>query len=85
MKAALNGVPSLSVLDGSWVEGFIKGVTGWAIEGSDDVTGTTEGDSLYSKLANTIVPMFYQNPQRYTEVMRSSLPLTPHSLILSEW
>ena len=31
MKAALNGVPSLSVLDGWWLEGHIEGVTGWAI------------------------------------------------------
>ena len=31
MKAALNGVPSLSVLDGWWIEGHIEGVTGWAI------------------------------------------------------
>ncbi len=35
MKAALNGVPSLSVLDGWWVEGWIEGVTGWAIPDSD--------------------------------------------------
>src|SRR5580704_7566754 len=31
MKAALNGVPSLSILDGWWVEGHIEGVTGWSI------------------------------------------------------
>ena len=31
MKAAMNGVPSLSVLDGWWVEGHIEGVTGWSI------------------------------------------------------
>ena len=32
MKAALNGVPSLSILDGWWIEGCIEGFTGWAIE-----------------------------------------------------
>ena len=32
MKAALNGVPSLSVMDGWWIEGHVEGVTGWAIE-----------------------------------------------------
>lgn len=31
MQAALNGVPSLSVLDGWWIDGFIDGLTGWAI------------------------------------------------------
>ena len=37
MKAALNGVPSLSILDGWWIEGCIEGVTGWAIEdGAND-------------------------------------------------
>ena len=36
MKAAHNGVPSLSVLDGWWVEGCIEGVTGWSIEDGDD-------------------------------------------------
>ena len=45
MKAALNGVPSLSILDGWWIEGCIEGFTGWAIEdGADDAA---EADSLY--------------------------------------
>ena len=36
MKAALNGVPSLSVLDGWWVEGWEEGVTGWAVDAPRD-------------------------------------------------
>jgi len=40
MKAALNGVPSLSVLDGWWVEGCIEGVTGWAIGKEGDAPET---------------------------------------------
>ncbi len=48
MKAALNGVPSLSILDGWWIEGCIEGVTGWAI--ADGNTDTEEAASLYSKL-----------------------------------
>lgn len=75
MKAALNGVPSLSVLDGWWVEGWIEGVTGWAIEGSDDASGATEAESLYTKLASIILPTFYQHPEKYTEVMRSSISI----------
>ena len=54
MKAALNGVPSLSVLDGWWVEGWIEGVTGWAIPDSD--TQEHEVASLYDRLESTILP-----------------------------
>jgi starch phosphorylase len=75
MKAALNGIPSLSVLDGWWVEGWIEGVTGWAIEGSDELKGVTEVESLYTKLANTILPKFYQHPDEYNAVMRSSIAI----------
>ena len=75
MKAALNGVPSLSVLDGWWVEGWIEGVTGWAIEGSGDPTGLTEAESLYQKLAKAVLPTFYGQPEHYAEVMRASIAL----------
>jgi starch phosphorylase len=56
MKAAFNGVPSLSVLDGWWIEGCADDVTGWAIE--DAETETAEASSLYEKLENHIAPMF---------------------------
>ena len=36
LKAAINGVPSLSILDGWWIEGCIEGVTGWAIDTSSN-------------------------------------------------
>ena len=76
MKAALNGVPSLSVLDGWWVEGHVEGVTGWAI-GNQDVTSdaTQEVADLYDTLEREIVPMFYGRPQRYTEIMRLAIAL----------
>jgi starch phosphorylase len=77
MKAALNGVPSLSVLDGWWIEGCIEGVTGWAI-GSQELPEEDHGEeiaSLYNKLEWSIVPMFYGRPQRYLEVMRSTISL----------
>src|SRR5690606_1710019 len=48
MKAALNGVPSLSVRDGWWVEGCVEGVTGWSIDAAD---------SLYAKLEGTVLPL----------------------------
>jgi starch phosphorylase len=76
MKAALNGVPSFSILDGWWVEGHIEGVTGWAI-GDQESTGdpAVEITTLYDKLERDIVPLFYGRPQRYTEVMRSAIAL----------
>ncbi|MBI4328312.1 MAG: alpha-glucan family phosphorylase, partial [Chloroflexi bacterium] len=77
MKAALNGVPSLSVLDGWWIEGHVEGATGWCIgdgweSGSDPVE---EAGSLYDKLEQTIVPLFYQRPPAYAGVMRSAIAL----------
>lgn len=78
MKAALNGVPSLSVLDGWWLEGHIEGVTGWSVGSGpwDEYEGAgQESDSLYAKLESTIVPMFYGSRSRYNEVMRSSIAL----------
>ncbi|MBF8298985.1 MAG: alpha-glucan phosphorylase, partial [Dehalococcoidia bacterium] len=61
MKAAMNGVPSLSVLDGWWIEGHVEGVTGWSIGSSWNPEGTTEDESrsLYDKLEFLIAPMFY--------------------------
>ncbi len=56
MKAAMNGVPSLSTLDGWWIEGCAEGVTGWAIE--DRETAEEEAASLYDKLENAIAPLY---------------------------
>jgi len=77
MKAALNGVPSLSVLDGWWVEGWAEGVTGWAIGDESDIEPDSESEawSLYNKLRYVILPLFYQRPQGYARVMRSTIAL----------
>ena len=77
MKAAINGVPSLSVLDGWWVEGHVEGITGWAIgDGPDeDSDSAKEAVSLYDKLEYVILPLFYQRPTAYAEVMRSAIAL----------
>lgn len=74
MKAALNGVPSLSILDGWWIEGHIEGHTGWSIgNGSEDAKA--EIDSLYHKLETIIVPLYYKDPDGYAEVMRSTIAI----------
>ena len=81
MKAALNGVPSLSILDGWWVEGCIEGVTGWAIANSHQQSAEKlnksngEADILYSKLENIILPMYYHNRQEYIKVMRNAIAI----------
>jgi starch phosphorylase len=74
MKAALNGVPSLSVLDGWWVEGHIEGVTGWSIgDASSDSDDALEAGSLYDKLERVILPLFHRQPLGYAEVMRAAI------------
>ncbi len=57
MKAAFNGVPNFSVLDGWWIEGCIEGVTGWAI---DDAAGPQDIGAMYDKLEHVVLPLYYQ-------------------------
>ena len=71
MKAALNCVPSLSVLDGWWIEGCIEGVTGWAIE--DGGNDAEEANSLYNKLENAVVPLYCSEPEKWARIMRTTL------------
>jgi starch phosphorylase len=76
MKAAVNGVPSLSVLDGWWVEGCIEHVTGWSIGASaGDHDRQRDAEALYTKLEQTIVPMYYREPGRYLRVMQGAIVL----------
>ncbi len=82
MKAALNGVPSLSILDGWWVEGHIEGVTGWSIgEPHRGAAPETQADNkldaeaLYEKLSSIIIPMFYVERGRYIEVMQHAIAI----------
>jgi len=77
MKAALNGVPSLSVLDGWWLEGHQEGVTGWAIGDGQELgeDPSHEVASLYDKLEYVILPLFYRQPTEFAQVMRSAIAL----------
>jgi len=75
MKAAFNGVPNLSVLDGWWIEGCIEGVTGWAI---GDATGMADGKAhaLYDKLEQVVLPLYYsrsENPGGWLKVMKGAI------------
>jgi starch phosphorylase len=75
MKAALNGVLNLSVLDGWWVEAHIKGVTGWAI--GDDDRGSDkharDADDLYRKLEKVVLPLYYDDRPRWVWMMKQAI------------
>jgi starch phosphorylase len=84
MKAAINGVPSLSTLDGWWLEGWVEGVTGWTIgRVGDDTryTGDTKAmdaahaSSLYSQLEKAIIPTYQSGGEAWATIMRSSIAL----------
>lgn len=81
MKAAINGVPSLSVLDGWWIEGFIKDSTGWTIGEQCDLNpvGQERHDcdaiALYDQLEHVIIPAFYKNRGHYVDIMRHAIAL----------
>src|SRR5215468_3841179 len=91
MKAALNGVPSLSILDGWWVEGHIEGVTGWSIgeprRGTGNGTATDnidEAESLYSKLESVILPLYYGERHKFLEVMQHAIAING-SFFNTQW
>ena len=78
MKAALNGVPQLSTIDGWWEEGY-EGNNGWAITPDvDDDEGTRAADRLYTLLETDIVPRFYERdhndlPRRWIGTMKHAI------------
>ncbi len=77
MKAAMNGVPCLSIQDGWWIEGHVEGVTGWSIDGAwqDPVDDAAELTSILTKLERVILPLFHRNPDGWAQVMRASIAL----------
>lgn len=77
MKAALNGVPSLSVLDGWWVEGHVEGVTGWAFGGRwwEPSEDESEARALRAKLREVVIPLFYGDPDAWGRVMGGAIAL----------
>ena len=72
MKASFNGVPSLSVLDGWWIEGCVPGVTGWAIEPKEQ-SDAAAGASLYERLRVDVLPLFYEKRAGWVAVMKGAI------------
>jgi starch phosphorylase len=81
MKAAINGVPNLSILDGWWVEGY-NGKNGWAIDPLEDeepaVQDAHDVAMLYQLLEDEVVPLFYRRdadgvPRGWVRVVRESI------------
>lgn len=73
MKAAFNGVPSLSILDGWWVEGCIEGINGWAIGDSLDTASSHDQEALYRKLEETVLPLYHDDRAAWTAVMKGAI------------
>lgn len=74
MKAAFNGVPNLSVLDGWWIEGCIEGVTGWAIGNASHESNDHDAEALYGKLEQTVLPLYYYAERaRWIAVMKGAI------------
>lgn len=74
MKAALNGVPSLSTLDGWWAEGGIEGVTGWTI-GPAPGGRPAAADQLYAALEEVVVPAYYKDADALVTMGRHAIAL----------
>ncbi|GAB4383892.1 MAG: alpha-glucan family phosphorylase [Phycisphaerales bacterium] len=83
MKAAINGIPSLSTIDGWWIEGWVEGVTGWGIGSPDDDIRVQKpesmdqrhADELYDKLEHHVLPRFYNDRQAWINMMYSCIEL----------
>jgi glycogen phosphorylase len=81
MKAALNGVPQLSVMDGWWIEGY-NGKNGWAVEGAEGPDrDAKDAAAIYDLLEKDIVPLYYDLDEDgisrgWTAVMKEAIKTT---------
>ena len=73
MKAALNGVPNFSVIDGWWEEGCKDNENGWAIGSPDSCNDIADAESLYFKLENQIINTFYNDKIKWIQIMKNSI------------
>jgi glycogen phosphorylase len=82
MKAAINGVPHLSIADGWWAEGY-NGTNGWVIDGgvageNYDAVDRADANALYRLLEEEVVPAFYERdaanvPRRWLATVKESI------------
>jgi len=77
MKAAMNGVPSFSTIDGWWKEGSFEHLTGWNIGNGCEGSDCSEHDieDLYSKLENVLLPTFHDNPSQWLNIQKHAIAL----------
>ncbi|MBT8350884.1 MAG: alpha-glucan family phosphorylase [Deltaproteobacteria bacterium] len=82
MKAAANGVINFSVLDGWWIEGHIEDLTGWSIgpkqrvvQDDPETSRKIDVEDLYTKLENRILPLFYNEHERWKDMMAYNIAL----------
>ncbi len=73
MKAAFNGVPQLSVLDGWWVEGCVEGVTGWAIGDDTPTANGNDARDMYDKLRDVIWPLYHRDRSAWIAIMKGAI------------
>jgi starch phosphorylase len=81
MKAAMNGVPNLSILDGWWPEACDHGVNGWqfgnGFENKDEKKlDANDQKSLYEVLLKEVIPTYYDNRQKWVSIMKASILTT---------
>jgi starch phosphorylase len=79
MKAGANGVPSISILDGWWLEGY-NAKNGWAFgdNATDGDRTAADADALYRLLEENIIPLYYRRPDdeiphEYVRVMKAAI------------
>ena len=86
MKATLNGVLNLSVLDGWWAEGCKNGVNGWAVGDPKHPDDASDADHLYSVLENSVIPTFYNDRNKWISMMKEAIKtgvdFTAHRMIM---
>lgn len=78
MKAAMNGVLNLSILDGWWPEGCVHGINGWQFgngyEGKD--CNRVDTEALYKVLLEEVIPTYYENQEKWRKMMRESIRMS---------
>jgi starch phosphorylase len=74
MKAAMNGVPNCSILDGWWPEACKHGINGWAIgNAEDDRNDPRDAANIYSTLQNDVLPSWERKDETWANLMRESI------------